>query len=142
MRPPLEVLVKWASRFPLRSEKSVDIAFMATDDDDTVSARAHASWLVDPAAAIEQRVLILERNLPLVQDRITALQSEYDSSIRSINDQLKTEVQQRHVLATNLEDQLKKYGTGGLHISAMGAVWLFLGAIFGCASVEISAMLQ
>lgn len=96
----------------------------------------------DPSAPIETRLAALERNLPLIQERITNLQAEFDRSMRSLKDDLHFEQQHRQALSVELRGHLKSYGTGGLHVSAIGAAWVFVGTVFSTASVEIAAFLR
>ena len=142
MQSPVSTFTRWLARFPLRRGAVANASVASVSAGDACSARAHTSWPIDPDAPIDQRVSILERNLPLIQDRISGLQVEFDRSNQALKDQLKTEGQQRLELSDRLQTQLKTYGTGGLHISAIGAVWLFLGAVFGTASPEIAAFMR
>lgn len=142
MQSPLRAFTEWLSRFPLRGRIIVGAIGEAVSASDALSARGYTSWPIDATAPLEQRVLILERNLPLIQERISGFQTEFDRAIQELKDQLKSEVQHRLELSQHMQSQLKKYGTGGLHISAIGAVWVFLGTVLGTASPEISAWLK
>lgn len=142
MQSPLKLLVQWLSRFPLRRRTIAVAVGEAVEANDALSVRGHKSWPIDPTAPLEQRVSALERNLPLVQERISNFQTELDRTAQALNDQLRFEQQHRLALSHELQNQLKTYGTGGLHISAIGAAWVFLGTVFGTASIEISVLLK
>lgn len=142
MQSPLKTFTNWLSRFPLRRRTIACTVGEAVEADDALSARAHTAWPIDSSAPLEQRVSTLERNVPLIQGRISNLQAEFDRTTQSLKDQLKFEEEHRFALSQQLHSQLRTYGTGGLHISAIGAIWLFLGAVFGTASVELSALLK
>ena len=142
MQSPLRAFRGWLSRFPLRRRTIVGAVGAAVSASDALSARGHTSWPIDATAPLEQRVLILERNLPLIQERISGFQAEVDRTTHALKDQMKSEEQHRLALSQQVQSQLKTYGTGGLHISAIGAVWVFLGTVLGTASLEISALLK
>lgn len=142
MQSPLKLLLQWLSRFPLRRRTIAVAVGEAVEASDALSARGHTSWPIDPTALLEQRVSALERNLSLVQERISTFQAEFDRTAQALKDQLRFEQQYRLALSHELHSQLKTYGTGGLHISAIGAAWVFFGTVFGTASIEISALLK
>ncbi|MEW9572691.1 hypothetical protein ABQJ54_13105 [Rhodanobacter sp. Si-c] len=90
---------------------------------------------------VESRIEALEKNLKGVHQRITGLEQEYDQELRKLgvyirsgNSFLKAEIGQ-------VNGRLEAFGAGGVHISAMGAVWLFFGLILSTASVEIAGAL-
>lgn len=142
MLSPYRSFMEWATRFPLRSPVVTGSMSASTSLGDALSARGHTSWPIDPSAPIETRLAALERNLPLIQERITNLQAEFDRSMRSLKDDLHFEQQHRQALSVELRGHLKSYGTGGLHVSAIGAAWVFVGTVFSTASVEIAAFLR
>lgn len=85
---------------------------------------------------------MLEQNLPLIQERISSFQAEFDRATQELKSELKSEEQHRLALSQHVQSQLKTYGTSGLHISSIGAVWVFLGTVLGTASPEISSLLK
>jgi hypothetical protein len=91
---------------------------------------------------IEFRVDALEKNLILIQDRISQTQGEMDGEFRKIIKLLKSEVQFRQEEDAAIRARLETTATGGVHISAIGAVLLFVGVILGTASVEIAGWLK
>lgn len=142
MQPSLKTVTQWLSRFPLRRRPIIVAIGSAAEANDSLSARAHTSWPIDSTAPLEQRVSTLERNLPLIQERISNFQTECDQRAQQVSDQLRFEQQDRLTLSHQLHSQVRTYATGGLHISAIGAAWVFLGTVFGTASIEISAFLK
>ena len=142
MQSPLRAFREWVSRFPLRSRPAITAVSATSSGSNTVSARGYTSWPIDPAVDLEQRVLMLERNLPLIQERISSVQSEFDRVTQELKGELKSEAQHRLALSQHVQSQLRTYGTGGLHISAMGAVWVFIGTVLGTASPEISGLFK
>ncbi len=142
MQSPHKSIAEWLSRFPLRRRTIAVAVGAAVEANDAFSARAHTSWPIDPSASVDQRLGTLERNLPLIQERISNFQAEFDRTAQALRDQLRFEQEHRATLSHEMHAQLKTYGTGGLHISAIGAAWVFLGTVFGTASIEVSAWLK
>lgn len=142
MDSPLVIITRWLTRFPLlRSTVICGVASSVTARN-TGSARGHSSWPIDPTAPIDQRITNAEKNIAVVQILITGFQQEFDKTCQEILERLKYEEQCRLGLSFEFHSRLKIYGTGGLHIAVIGAVWLFFGTIFGSASPEICALLQ
>lgn len=139
---PLIVVQSWGRRCPLIRRPIIVELGVATEANDTLSARGYQSWPIDPTTTAEERIASLERNLPLLQKRISMFQSEFDTALRGLTDQVRNEEQERLSTTHQLQLQVKAHGTGGLHISAIGAAWLFVGAILGTASQEIAALLK
>jgi hypothetical protein len=142
MDSPLRVVMSWVARFPCRRRVLSGSIGAALTSTSATSARGYSSYPIDPSVPIEARLATLERNLPLVQDRITNLQGEFDRTVQSLKSQLHFEQKVRAALSEELRGHIKTFGTGGLHISAIGAAWVFLGTVFSTASVEIAALLK
>ena len=142
MQSPLRAFREWVSRFPLCRKTAISVASATTDGGDISSGQVSTSWPIDPAADLEQRVLMLERNLTLIQERMSSVQSEFDRVTQELKGELKSEAQHRLALSQHVQSQLRTYGTGGLHISAIGAVWVFIGTVLGTASPEISGLFK
>ena len=142
MASPYRAFIEWLARFPLRARAVTGSMSASISLGDALSASGHTSWPIDSSATVQARLTALERNLPLIHERITNFQAEFDRTTQSLKDQQHSEQQQRQALSVELRGHLKSYGTGGLHVSAIGAAWVFLGTLFSTASVEIAAFLK
>ena len=142
MQSPLEAFRGWVSRFPLHKRPAITAVSATFDGCNTISASGYTSWPIDSTVDLEQRVLMLERNLPLIQERISSVQGEFNRVTQELKGELKSEAQHRLALSQHVQSQLMTYGTGGLHISAIGAVWVFIGTVLGTASPEISGLFK
>lgn len=142
MLSPYRAFIEWAARCPLRRRVITGSMSASLSSGSALSARGYTSWPIDASAPIEARISALERNLPLIQERITNFQAEFDRTARSLKDALHSEQQHRQQLSLELRGHLKSYGTGGLHVSAIGAAWVFLGTVFSTASAEVAAFLR
>ena len=130
------------SRFPSFRKRVVTVTGHITLPGMTVSGRGHASVSAGPGATIEARVQALEENLQIVHDRVSQTQNEMDHAFRKHSEALKQEEQVRDKEDQNIRAKLEATETGGLHISAMGAFWLFVGVIMSTVPVELAKWLK
>ncbi len=105
------------------------------------SGRGHHLVSAGPEATTEARIQALEANLQIVHDRVSQTQNEIDQGFRKYSDVLKQEEQARIKEDQNICAKLEATETGGLHISAMGAFWLFVGVIMSAVPVELAKWL-
>ena len=104
-------------------------------------ARGHLTHGTPPNPTVNDRLDALEKNIGSLHDRIGATQKELDEELSKLKTSVSEETSRREE-----EDQLNRKliemtATGGVHISAIGAVWLFVGVILSTAGVEIAAAL-
>lgn len=107
----------------------------------TVKARGHATHGAGANPTIESRLHALEKNLEVVHQRITGLAQEYDHELRHLANSLREEQASRTQQVGSVNARLEQFGTGGVHISAIGAVWLFVGLLLSTAGLEIAKLL-
>ena len=91
---------------------------------------------------VESRLEALEKNITLINERISQTQNEMDDGFQKTADSLKREEQSRQVDDSAIRGKLEATGTGGVHISAIGASWLFVGIILSTAACEIAELLK
>jgi hypothetical protein len=109
----------------------------------TCKARGHSTHRpAGPNPTIEARLESLERNIALIHDRISSTDKEMDEELRKTGEAIKTEEQARQADANVIRAKLEATGTGGVHISAIGASWLFVGVVLSTAGVEIAELLK
>lgn len=136
--PPVRsVLASWWSRAPFKPRNIVvgvggaQLGFFG-------EAEAHTRVPVDYSAPVDAQIKALERNVSLIHDRISATHAH----ARKKHEELRTTVIEHAAqiteVRTTLALDLRRFGTSGLHVSAIGAAWLFLGSIMGSASAELS----
>jgi hypothetical protein len=95
---------------------------------------------VDSSA--EARLDSLERNVTLIHERISQTQKEWEEELHKTNESLKREEQSRQAEDNEIRKKLEATETGGVHISAIGASWLFVGIILSTAAPEIASLLN
>lgn len=79
----------------------------------------------------------LKENVNSIHERISQTQKGIDKEFEKTNGHLKREEQSRQTGDNAIQEKLAMTSMGGFHISVIGAVFLFLGAILGTASNEI-----
>jgi hypothetical protein len=90
----------------------------------------------------DARLDAYEKNIVLLHERISQMQKEVDKDFQKAADLLKRETQQRQAENGKIRQTLEATGTGGIHISAIGASWLFFGVILSTAAVEIAKLIK
>lgn len=108
----------------------------------TSSGRGHCSASAGTNPTIYARIQALEANLKLVNDRVTDTQSEMDQWVRKQTDALMQEQQIRSDEDQCIREKMESTNTGGLHISAMGTLWLVIGVIMSSIPSELSVWLK
>ena len=132
----------WLERFPLRRKNIVLAAGAASLAAATCKARGYVTQGPGPNPTIETRLDALERNVSLIHERISGTEKEMDEEFRKTAEVLKKEEQGRQAEDNVIREKLEATGTGGVHISAIGASWLFVGVVLSTASVEIAGFLK
>ena len=139
---PLQLIREWFRRCPFRKMKAIAGSMNATSQSDLSSAHGYAWWKPDPLASTEERLQILEKNIPLLNERIDRTQSATDSAVSQLRGDMNQQATATHQRTHQLDMRLKEFGTGSLHISAIGAFWVLVGSILGSASTEIFRVMQ
>lgn len=132
----------WLSRFPLLRRNVVLGVGSATLS--CVAGKARAYGTDGPGAnpTIETRVETLEKNVISIHERISQTQKEMDEDFQKAADALKREEQSRQTEDSAIQEKLEATGTGGVHISVIGASWLFVGVILSTAAIELAELLK
>lgn len=135
-------VLSWLVRFPLRKRTVIFGAGAGVLAMISGKARAYQSHNPAENATIEQRLDSLERNIQLIHDRITGTEKEIDEEFRKTAEAIKSEANTRDAENRILHKKLEATGIGGVHISAIGALWLFVGVVLSTAALEISYFLK
>ena len=88
--------------------------------------RMHGTFTVSGGANVERRLDLLEQHMQLVDERISHAQNEMDRVAKEQNDALKQEQAVRERACQEINEKLIATETGGMNISVMRAVWLFI----------------
>jgi hypothetical protein len=141
--PSLAAKIKaWFLRFPLRRRH---IVFGVGGGDfvaATGKARAFVTHGAGPNPTLDARVGALEKNIVSIQNRITGVEAELDEGFGRVRDEIRSEVQTREANEKKIGEKIEASATGGIHISAIGASWLFVGVVLSTAAPELVALLK
>jgi hypothetical protein len=138
-RPSVTELIRgWLSRFPRWRQHAVVGVGGVVAGVGGVSGRAYGWSNMDPAAPIEARLEAVIRNVDGLNQRLLQLQTEMDSELRSHSKALREEQQLRAKDDRELQLRLEAAETGGIHISFIGVVWLFVGVLLSTVAPEIA----
>jgi len=96
----------------------------------------------DASASIDDRIANIEKGIEILQERIKNTEQQIDREKRALEDAIKMEKRSREGADSELLKKLEVASTGGIYISAIGALWLFVGVVLSSASPEISVWLQ
>ena len=132
----------WFERFPLRRRNIVLAVGAASLSAATCKARGYVTQGPGPNPTVDTRLDALEKNVSLIHERISGTQKEMDEEFRKTAEALKNEEQTRQAEDNAIRAKLEATGTGGVHISAIGASWLFVGVVLSTAGVEIAELLK
>jgi hypothetical protein len=136
-------LSKWWSRRPRpRRGQVINAAASACAMSSTTGARAHVTHPVSGEPTLQNLAESISENVRLIHERITRTGQEIDRESDRREVALREERRSREEADATIRRQLESTATGGFHISAIGATWLFLGVILGSASVEVSRALS
>ena len=133
---------KRLNRFPSFGGREIAGSAHITLPAMTVSARGYGSVDAGENPTIDARVQALEENLKRVNDRVSQTQNEMDQGFRKQCDALKQEQQVRSDEDQRIRVKMESTETGGLHISAMGALWLSIGVIMSAIPCELAVWLK
>jgi len=139
----LTVARKWVNRVPrLRRGHAVSMTAHFPLDFDTAHGRGYSTDNAPAGAPIEARVEVLEKNLRRVNARLNQTQKEMDDELRRVKVSLTQEAATRIVEDDSTRRTLEISETGGIYITATGALWLSVGVFLSTASPELSRWLQ
>jgi hypothetical protein len=132
----------WFQRFPLRRRRIV-FAVGSGDFAATMGkARAFVTHGAGANPTLDARVEALEKNMASIQNQITAVERELDEEFGKVREEIRNEVQTREADDKKLREKIEAAATGGIHISAIGASWLFVGVALSTAAPELAALLK
>lgn len=132
----------WLGKFPLIRS---NVALLTSNINTSFSfdkARVFVTPEKGANPTIEARLEALENNMPLIHERINQTQKEMDEEFEKVLVALKREEQTRQSEDRTIREKLEATGTGGFHISAIGASWLFVGVVLSTAAPEIAELLK
>ncbi|MBB4821849.1 hypothetical protein HNP29_005262 [Pseudomonas alcaligenes] len=92
---------------------------------------------MDPGSSVDERLAAIERNLNLIHQRISHVESNFEQEARVLSEDIKKERMIREQDIEKTHGKIEAVSTGGLYISATGALWLFIGVVMSTAPNEL-----
>lgn len=137
----LSLLRDWFMRFPKFGGQIRSFAANIKATSMTSNARGHV-WINPIDASNEERIKALEANLEAVNLRLCQTQNQIDQCDREIKRSFKKEYDIRTKANRQILQKLEAAETGGIYISAMGVLWLFVGVIMSSIPTELSQLIK
>ena len=136
-------IAAWFQRFPLWGHNStVGATGMAVGLSGGKVQSRSKHGPIGPNPTLGARVAALEKNIDAIHDRIDATQKEFDSALTVVGNDIKAETQIRQDDGGEMRKALETMGTGGIHISVVGASWLLVGVVLTTAAPELADFLK
>ena len=136
----LELVRGWIKRIPGLAPHVVSVSGSSTV---SISSSAHGNiWHgVGPDPTLESRLATAEANLRLLRDRADATESVVEANERLTVLRLRDEKEARAEADRQLHLKIESASTDGLHLAAVGVLWLASGVILSTAPVELLCLL-
>ncbi|MGH8602976.1 MAG: hypothetical protein ACREXR_09455 [Gammaproteobacteria bacterium] len=132
--------LQWFKNFPPYGGRIITGSANVTLGAISGSARGYAWAPIDQNSSIDDRLAAIEKNLNHINDRISQAENNLDNQVRSITEIINHEKSIREQADNETHQRLEAVSTGGLHISATGALWLLLGVTMSTVPNEILAL--
>jgi hypothetical protein len=142
-RPSLSsIALEWWNRRPRIRSKVVTATAAISLGAAMTSGRGYGWHGTSANATVEDRVLALEANVKDINERVNTALRELDQEVRVRSEDIKIERSKRETAIAEVHRKLETAETGGLHISAVGVVWLAVGLTMSTIPVELIALLK
>jgi hypothetical protein len=135
-------LGKWLSQFP-RWHRDLILGPGGVQVGVQVGSARLDVWMdVTESDAPDRKVQALLHNVQRLRERTANLQSDLDKVRHQQTEAMASEERTRRDSDADLEAQLRKAQTGGLHITFVGLIWLFLGVLLTSVPQELQNLLH
>lgn len=141
--PPIRKKIKiWFRRFPYPRRRTTVSATHTIPIVYELGADEYFIHGPGDSPTTKMRLDALDKNVQTIHDRITTLGKEIEHRIEGLGQDLRKEQDARSVQHQEVRKTIEAIGAGGVHISAMGAVWLLFGVTLSAAGPDLACVLQ
>ncbi|GKS77326.1 hypothetical protein AVME950_20540 [Acidovorax sp. SUPP950] len=91
-----------------------------------------------PSANIEDRLARIEAAMRIAAHRLDEAELNMSTEIRRLSELVMHESTDRKYALLEFGGKLQQVSTGGMALSAMGTVWIFIGVVLASVSVELN----
>jgi hypothetical protein len=138
----VSVVLRWLKRFPLIKRHAILQPEGISVGMSLVGGRLTSIYTPTPNAPVSDRLSNIEGGLEILQNRLDGAENQLDAQRSELEGKIKAESHTRASEDHKVLKSIESSSTGGLHISAIGALWLFVGVVLSTASPEIARSLQ
>ncbi len=132
----LELFRRWHRNIPIFGPKVIQMSGSAPLNI-TESAKAHVWRGSGKNPTLESRLEAAEANLGELYGRLNRFESESNHEIRKIVSKLRAESAERKEQDRQLHHKIEVASADGLHLAAVGVVWLMAGVILSTIPQEL-----
>jgi hypothetical protein len=93
----------------------------------TVGGSLTTASVRGPRSSLAQRVAVLEEDHRLLRERLDKAKQEVLAEVESVQESVDDERRARTEADQKISHQLTEFSVGGLHLEAVGVVWLIIG---------------
>lgn len=137
----LEQVRAWLKAVPGFKPRTVSASGSATLSM-SASAKAHVWRGAGTDTTLESRLSAAEANLDELYRRANAAESALDAHVRTSEQRLREEVDARKEADRQLHLKIEAASTDGLHLAAVGVVWLACGVVMSTVPNELLSLVR
>ena len=138
-RPSLAFMLRgWFRRFPRFKPRVYEATGFAEVPRPTVNGWGYTFSTTSPDATLEQRIELLEKRSEYLRNKVDEVRRELEQEVQKVISSVNEEQSARITEDRQILARLEATETGGLHISAMGAVWIFFGIVLSSLPSELA----
>lgn len=108
----------------------------------SASGKSYSSRGPGPEPTIESRLAATEENLRDLLGRVNRVESDFDAHVRLSEQRLKEEKETRLGADRQLHLKIEAASTDGLHLAAIGVVWLAVGVVMSTVPCELLSLVK
>lgn len=143
-RPGLpRLFLQWFARFPRYAPKPHVISAQGIASAAAVGSAYAFGWHgVPDNATVEERLVVLQKNLDTVRQLALDAQKQAQVEAAKLDSKLEAERREREVSDRALCTKLESVGAGNLHLEGAGVFWLIVGIVLGTAPNEMATLVR
>ena len=135
------LFLQWLARFPRYAAKPHVISAQGIGSGSAVGSAYVFGWHgVPPNATVEDRLVVLQKNLDTVMQLALDAQKQAQEEAAKLHAELESERRERDKSDRALGAKLESVGAGNLHLEAAGVWWLIVGIILGTVPSEMAKL--
>lgn len=138
----LESISRYFTQFPPFKERIVEVHLAGASKLPRLKLRGVLTNNPPPSATLEQRVGFIEEKVNNLFMQVAEGSKKIDEAMQAQTVALEQERSERTKQDHTISEKLEATETGGLHISAIGALWLIVGVFLSTAAPELAKCFQ